>query len=465
MVVAAIWLTASAVALHAFWFDPLNRGDDHRAAIRFLQERWRPGDIVLVNAGWAYTALTTYWNSPIAFRGRLTDALPAPRADAGLMIVTTGHVDGDAGLGWADPRSDFFALPADVAERQIAGLFERFPRVWHYRIYDTVNDPAGRLRDWLAADGQLVEDRVFAGEANMRVQAFVPRRGAAWSPDLPAYRYAAGVSVQFDPAAVAVEAGGMLYGSLTWRADAAGALPFATSLRLVGPDGDTWAQPSDERPLGPLFGPDEWPMGVAQRQPFAVPIPAGTPPGDYTLALLVYDPATGKPWQPQDYRERLVAIRDGLNLGRVTISRPRNTDVRAPLARFGPLALVSATSPATTVAPGGQVPVELLWQATSAPDEPLVVVVQLLGPGDRLAANLEEQPVLGLYPTERWAAGELVADRHTLDLPADIPPGGYRLIVGVYRAADRVRLKTQAGLFTERDHWLVKRVTVRSTGG
>ncbi|MCX6033220.1 MAG: glycosyltransferase family 39 protein [Chloroflexi bacterium] len=461
---AVIWLAASALTLRAFWFDPLYRGDDHRAAVRFLQERWRPGDVVLVNAGWPYTALTTYWNGPITFRGRLTDALPAPRADAGLVVVTTGHVDGDAGLGWADPRSDFFALPADVAERQIAGLFERFPRVWQYRIYDTVNDPAGKLRGWLAEDGQLVEDRVFAGEANMRVQALVPRRGVAWPPDLPTYRYAAGVSVQFDPAAVAVESGGTLYGSLTWRADAAAATPFASSLRLIGGDGDTWAQPPDERPLGSQFGPGEWPVGVPQHQPFAVRIPAGTPPGEYTLALLVYDPATGAPWPPQDYRERLVAVRDGLNLSRVTVVRS-HADARAPLARFGSLALVSATSPATTVAPGGKVPVELLWQAASAPGEPLVVVVQLLGSGDRLAANLEEQPMHGHYPTERWAAGELVADRHTVGLPPDIPPGEYRLIVGVYRAADRTRLKTQAGPFTERDYWVVKRVMVRSGGG
>ena len=455
-----IWLVASAVTLHAFWFDPRYRGDDHRAAVRFMQEHWRPGDVVLVNAGYAYTALLTCWDGPVAFRGRLTAGLPAAGRDAGLVLVTTGHVDGDAELGWADPRSDFFALPADVAERQIAALFERFPRVWHYRIYDTVNDPEGKLRGWLADGGRLFEDRVFAGEANMRVQGFVSRRGATWSPDLPFYRYAAGMSVQLDPAPVVIESGGALYGSLTWRIDTAAAPPFATSLRLIGGEGDSWAQPPDERPLGSLFGPGEWPVGAPQRQPFAVTIPPGTPPGEYTLALLVYDPVTGKPWPPQDYRERLIAVRDGLNLSRVTVARGQ-TSQHFPLARFGPLALIAATSPATVIAPGGQIPVELLWQAASSPGEPLVVIVQLLGSGDRLAANLEEQPIRGLYPTDRWAAGELIRDRHTLSLPPDLPPGDYRLIVGVYRAADRGRLKTPAGLFGERDHWMVKRVTVR----
>ena len=110
------------------------------------------------------------------------------------------------------------------------------------------------------------------------------------------------------------------------------------------------------------------------------------------------------------------------------------------LATFGPLALIEATSPATTVAPGGQVPVELLWQAAEAPGEPLVVVTQLQDAAGHVVAGLEAQPLDGRYPTQNWAAGELVRDRHTLTLPADLAPGAYRLIVGVYRAADRARL-------------------------
>ena len=50
-------LLAAGVTLQAFWFDPAFRADDHRAAVRELQARWRPGDVVVVNAGWAYTAL------------------------------------------------------------------------------------------------------------------------------------------------------------------------------------------------------------------------------------------------------------------------------------------------------------------------------------------------------------------------------------------------------------------------
>ncbi|PKO20714.1 MAG: hypothetical protein CVU38_18685, partial [Chloroflexi bacterium HGW-Chloroflexi-1] len=432
---ALCWLAAAGVTLHAFWTDPAYRADDQRAAVRFLQDHWRPGDVVLVNAGWTYTALLTCWDGP-AFRGRLTGDLPAPRADAELVLVTTGHVDGDPRLGWADPRSDFFAMPSDATARQIDALFGRFARVWHYRIYDTVNDPGGEVRGWLDANGRLFEDQVVS--------------------------YAAGVSLRWSAPTTAGQAGQTLYAALTWRADALAPADIATSLRLVGGDGDTWVQPPDERPLGPLFPSSTWPAGQAQRQPIALPIPPGTPPGRYTLALLVYDPETGKPWPPQDYRERLSAVQDGLDLMIVDVTRPAPPSApQTVLARFGPLALVAATSPATVVAPGAQIPVELFWQAAAAPGEPLVVVVQLLDEGGQVVAGLEEAPVRGFYPTQAWAAGELVRDRHTLALPPDLRPGDYRLIVGAYRAADRVRLETKAGLFGKSDYWVVKRLEIR----
>jgi hypothetical protein len=476
----AVWLAAAAVTLSTFWFDPEYRPDDHRAAVQAVQARWRPGDVLLVNAGYAYPPLLTYWQGPIANRARLTDPLPPARPDDALVIVMTGHLSDALSsastsrglrsaelvrLGWGDPRSDFFAMSTEDATHQIDALFLTFGRVWHYRIYDTVNDPAGTLRERLAERGALFEELALPGEASMRVQGFMPRAGVAWSPALPAVRYPNGVRVQFDPAPATIPAGQTLFGGLTWRADAPPSAAFGVSLRLVDGgrgvhDGVTWAQPTDERPLGPQLLPPQWPAGLAHRQPFRVPIPRGTPPGVYTLVLLVYDAVSGTPLPPQDAAARPPATPGGLDLMEVTVTRGE-TPLLPARARFGPLALIEATSPATVLSPGGQAPVELLWQAFRPPSETLVVVVQLLGAGDLLIANLEEQPVQGRHPTTAWTTHELVRDRHTLQLPEEIPPGDYRLIVGVYRAADLVRLKTQSGLFGESSYWVVKRLTIR----
>ena len=131
------------------------------------------------------------------------------------------------------------------------------------------------------------------------------------------------------------------------------------------------------------------------------------------------------------------------------------------MAQFGPLALVEASSPARAISPGGQVPVDLLWQAREAPAEPLVAVVQLLDQNGRVVAGLEEQPLLGRYATQKWAAGELVRDRHSLSVPGNLAPGIYRLIVGVYRAGDRTRLLTRDGLLSRSDYFPIKRIAVQ----
>lgn len=476
--VAVAWLAAAAVTGYVFWQAPAYQSDDHRAAVRYLQSHWRPGDVVVVNAGYAYSTLLTYWDGPLAWRGRLSDlpaTLPAEGqageepgqaggpGKPGLILVTTGHVDGDPGLGWADPRSDFFAMPADDAARQLDVLFARYSRVWQYRIYDTINDPRGALRDLLAQKGQLFDDQVFAGEANLRIQGYLSRGQSAVArpgQGRPVVSLGDNLRLSAEPLPARVVAGQTLYPVLTWQTGSPLSAPLATSLRLVGPDGATWAQPPDELPLGPLFRADAWQVGRPVRQPLALPVPAGTAPGRYSVVLLVYDPATGRPW-PRTPVGGAAPGGEGINLGQVEVERPAVAQGERPVqAQFGPLALVEAGSPATALSPGDRVPVELLWQAKRAPGEPLVVVIQLLDGQNSVAAGLEAQPLDGRYPTQDWASGELVRDRHSLTLPADLRPGTYRLAVGVYRAADRQRLNTQSGFFGQSQFWVIKTLSV-----
>jgi uncharacterized membrane protein len=466
-VIVLAWVGAAAVTAYAFWQSPAYQTDDLRAAVHYLESEWRPGDAVLVNAGYAYPALLTYWNGPVAWRGRLTE-LPAgsetdPAGGAGgpgLVLASTGHVDGDPGLGWGDPRSDFYAMPAADAARQLDTLFARYARVWQYRIYDTVNDPQGALRDLLAQKGRLFDDQVFPGEANLRVQGYLPRGGsAAASPGRPAITLGKDLHLRAEPLPARIVAGQTLYPVVTWQAGSPISTTLATSLRLVGPDGATWAQPPDEQPLGPQLRTDAWPVGLLLRETLALPIPLGTPPGQYKVELVVYDPATGRPWPHTPGSEEEGT---GIILGQVQIEKPAVAQGGRPaIAAFGPLALVEAGTPATTVSPGDRVPVDLLWQAQRARREPLVVVIQLLDGQGQVVAGLEQQPLDGRYPTQNWASGELVRDRHSLEIPADLPPGAYRLVAGVYRAADRQRFDTRSGWFGQSPFAVLKSLSVR----
>jgi uncharacterized membrane protein len=469
-IAASAWLAGAAVTLHAFWSDAKYRPDDLRGAAAYLADRWRPGDVAFLNAGYAYPALLTYWQEPVTPLTRLTASLPAPAPDESLVAVMAGDLDANPTLGWGDPLSDFYPMPSDEAMNSLGRLFERFPRIWHYRIYDTVGDPDGRLRAALEQGGQAIEDRVFAGEANMRVQGFVPRQAAGWAADRPAIRYSPGLELQWEAPPEAVTSGAILYPVLTWRAEEQPGADIATSLRLVGPDGATWSQAADERPLGEMFRAHQWQAGQTARQPLALPVPLGTPPGDYTVELLVYDPASGTNWEP-DARSVAAAhpangagakTPQALALGRVTVSpAPPSGPLPTRIGQFGPLALVEATTPVTAVSPGDKIPVDMTWQAVQSPGEPLVVVLQLLDGEGNMAAGLEAQPLDGRYPTQLWTQGEVVLDRHTLALPVGLAPGAYHLVAGVYRARDRQRIETRSGLFGRSDHVAIQQIRVR----
>jgi hypothetical protein len=214
---------------------------------------------------------------------------------------------------------------------------------------------------------------------------------------------------------------------------------IATSLRLVGAEGAIWAQPEDERPLGPLYPASTWPTDVAQSQAVALEVPFGTPPGEYAVQLVVYDPNTGRPFARTPD--------EPLTIGGVSVARPESPpELQPAAARVGPLQLLRAQTPATRISPGDEIPVEILWQAVETPDKPLVIVIQLLDPAGRVMAGIEEEPLQGRYPTQQWRAGEIVRDRHVLRAPDGLAQGTYRLVAGVYRAEDRERIPVRTGL-------------------
>ncbi len=459
-------LAGSAVALRSFWNDPAFTADDHRAAVRELAQRWRPGDVILVNAGYTYTALLTYWPGPIAWHGRLTDyaqdEAQQAAAERDVVILQTGHVEGDPGIGWGDPRSDFYALPLDAIQTALRDLSAQTDRLWHYRIYDTVNDPQGVIRNALAAGWTLIDDRVYSGEANLRVQGWQGMHAALSSylpPTVGSWGDWLAIAVPPDAVPGQVEAGGTIdIPGVQWRL-----LPnrpgyrVNLSLQLSDSNGEVWA--THDEPLG--GNQQDLRDLPAMIQPLRLEVPLGTAPGEYKLNAVIYDPGEGKVVNP----DGPPTMGDHVPLGIITVTRPAETPaIQSAVADFGPLRLVEATSPVTAIPPGAGAPVELLWQAAPGfVPEPLVVVVQLLDQQGQVTASLEAEPLAGRYSAAQWQPGELVRDRHMLPVPDGVAPGRYQLIVGLYRAADGQRLTAISGLLglTQRDHFLVRELEVR----
>lgn len=86
------------------------------------------------------------------------------------------------------------------------------------------------------------------------------------------------------------------------------------------------------------------------------------------------------------------------------------------------------------VAAGATLPLALYWRATEPLDRDYTVFVHLLDEKGSKLAQRDVQPLEGSLPTSRWPAGQLLRDDQDLAVPATVPPGRYRLAVGMYRA-------------------------------
>jgi hypothetical protein len=318
---AALWgglLLSAGLALLTFWTDPLHRADDHRGAVAALAHAWRPGDAILANAGWVYPVLTTYWPGNEVQTGAGSAPPPlqppvrlAPYAQnaAGLalatpLVVRSGSVDGSPSLGWGDPASDFFALGAGDTLAALDALAGHARRIWHYRLYDTVSDPDGVIRAFLAGETHLLQETPVPGRDFGLVQLFGTPAGAPQvdpaNPSEPAAAQAIfGEALALVQAAAppTVAAGSYLYVDLLWQAlPALAGLPadLSLSLRLYDGGGAQAAQADGPPDLAPTRS---WLPGELRRQVAALPIPANTPPGDYSLQLIVYRQDTAEALQ------------------------------------------------------------------------------------------------------------------------------------------------------------------------
>ena len=102
----------------------------------------------------------------------------------------------------------------------------------------------------------------------------------------------------------------------------------------------------------------------------------------------------------------------------------------------GPLSFLGYTAPEEPVHPGDTVEVETCWQVTALPRNsassegarPLSLMLHLIGPG---GAPVVVGDGLGV-PVENWQVGDVIVQRHQLQLPADAPAGEYALYSGAY---------------------------------
>jgi len=81
---------------------------------------------------------------------------------------------------------------------------------------------------------------------------------------------------------------------------------------------------------------------------------------------------------------------------------------------------------------GEMVQVMLYWRADDFVEQSYTVFLHMVGPDGQIYAQADGLPQAGRHPTDHWLPGEIVADPYRLEIPADAPPGEYRLLAGLY---------------------------------
>jgi hypothetical protein len=82
--------------------------------------------------------------------------------------------------------------------------------------------------------------------------------------------------------------------------------------------------------------------------------------------------------------------------------------------------------------PGDDLEVTLFWQALEQAGPNYTALLHLVAPDSTGLAGVDQPLLGGLYQPDLWPKDQAMPDRHHLALPADLPPGRYRLDLGLY---------------------------------
>ncbi len=422
-VAVGIITVACGYSIFLFHSSPLYAADDHRAAVTYLEERVSPGDAVLIDAGYAYPPFLYYFEGQISWRGRLVDYKPGGETEQGVVLLQTGTIGGDEGLGWGDPNSDFYATTEEETAEALGRVFAEHPRLWVYRIYDTVTDPEGFIRDWLQGHGRMIGDEGFVGESYMRVQCYQTATEPQYDSSLVSHSVAMdtglGIELVGYEGPSMVRSGEELPLTILWQVDDEWGMSLDTRVSLALGDGLPLAEV--ETAVSPATA--GWKPGEVVAQEVLLEVPPGTAPLEYNLLL---------EWQQSSPDGSAETTGGSLLMGTVTVLRPLVPSPtprmpHEPWANFGDaLQLTGYDLSASDVESGGELRVTLLWRAWDTPLPVIVYTLEWTDAEGRAVAR-EEEGLGGAYTSTLWGREELVREVCGIKVPQGISSGTYTL--------------------------------------
>lgn len=426
---AGLWAAMAAASLVAFFLVPRYVDDDYRPLIEQVRQQGKPDDVVWAVFPWQVGYFRSYMAGDDVPDVRL---LPSQTWDEAVQ----GALDATLSEGRRIWLPEHLSLGA-ILESQMETYLLNRPDV-----YPTANV-------WYGPNTRLT---LFTPATQASLATLAPDEPIDFGGVLRLHRASVSPNVPYDPDDPVLAsdpdrlqpANDVVQVSLTWEVVGQAPEELQVGLRLADESDVTWAQ-RDSIPIGGSTPFSAMRPGTPVTDRHGLIVPVGMPPGTYTLWLKVYDPATGRALDliGPDGRTRGTDIALG-TVGIWPAERP--LDPRAlPIARRSSqrwgngVSLLGFTLAEGPFEPGRRIPINLFWRADQDVAEEYLTFVQILDESDQLLAAWEGPPA-AQYPTDRWQRGTLIRQVVRLRLPATVPDGEHRLIVGMFSVRDRERV-------------------------
>jgi 4-amino-4-deoxy-L-arabinose transferase-like glycosyltransferase len=239
-----------------------------------------------------------------------------------------------------------------------------------------------------------------------------------------------------DPNRPAVMAGESLPFRLYW--EYLGKVPEEQFFfRLVGPDERTWAEGISQPALSENGDPATWRQGQIITEIGELPVPPGTPPGEFRLQIGLYTQAPAVTegelifdLPPDEAWVQVAPPAQALSSAELPWSRRLDT-------RLAKLRLLGTASLKTPLVPDKPWTADVYWQAQVVPTDDYRARLSLVDSNGQTRWVWDAGPLVSFYPTSHWGAKEMVRSQATVTPTLRTPGGTFDLALTLLDNAGR----------------------------
>ena len=194
---------------------------------------------------------------------------------------------------------------------------------------------------------------------------------------------------------------------------------------------------SQTLPLAPTYPAPLWVPDRLVTLPTALLLPPDAPVGRARVTIQVSGP-DGAPWRTED-GQTAFALFD-LTVERRPAQRRLPRGLTPVQVDFGAAVGLRGYRVEGEARPGGELHLTYAWYAHTQPTAIYAVFNHLVTADGTTVAQADGWPQEGQQLSTQWQPGDYIEDHYTLTIPADAPPGPYRLYIGLYDAMTSDRL-------------------------